>query len=385
MGALAEGRLSFDGVKAHVRRDDVLRLLQGLGAKTRAGRYACCPIHGDKNPSANVNECGIYCHVCARAYDVFDLWAHAYGTDAAGALQGVAGFIGIDGGSAEGGGIHGPRDLVPLWHTEPEPAGIEEDEALRRADIARFLRDAPLTRDVVQWCEGRGIRADIARLFGLRCTSTLTRYDGALPACLEKALEWGGVLIPCPPLRTGARGFCIEEGHVPAASLGVHSWRLRLYRPWQSGQKEVSLKGESQALIMPAAGICGGRPLVICEGGPDTLTMFQALTDARVSADVVGIPGSNWQPAWARVFERATAITVAVHEDLGKGDKLPMGIFKQALRSCGASMANAPAVLGSHDLNDALCAGDAHGVLSRVVDAVKALSTKERPMQADTH
>ncbi|HQM85919.1 MAG TPA: CHC2 zinc finger domain-containing protein [bacterium] len=53
-------------------KTDIPRLLQHLGVYF-VGRSACCPYHGDENPSATINENGIYCYVCEESFDSIDI------------------------------------------------------------------------------------------------------------------------------------------------------------------------------------------------------------------------------------------------------------------------------------------------------------------------
>ncbi|HHX21738.1 MAG TPA: hypothetical protein GX722_08100 [Clostridiales bacterium] len=82
MGYDKEDRRTGFDLFERCREISALQVAGWLGLKTeyRSGkRWACCPIHGERNPSLMFDKDGRWhCFGCGRGGDAVDLWSAVY-------------------------------------------------------------------------------------------------------------------------------------------------------------------------------------------------------------------------------------------------------------------------------------------------------------------
>lgn len=331
---------------------DMQRLLEGLSYKVEDRKTRCPnPNHVDRDPSATVNRFNVYCHVCDEAFDVFTIYARALGLSLPQAfpqvLQEVAEDLGLAGTGPQA--AQNRRRVLAVakeqraldrlkgnWH------GCSTEEHLRRAKLAHYLYETRLSKGCIEYLAGRGLKVAPAYTYGVRSIASLAGYDGDLPDGLSVWRGKDGLLIPCAPLRKG----------------DPWTWRVRPLPQYARLAKEEGLGGHKVSLIAPYGGIRGGRPLVVAEGGPDTLTLAELCGDA---ADVIGLAGGVVPAHAHHVFDGA-AVLLAMHVDEAKDGGLNSNALQKAAVAIGRARPSVVRVLpalGSRDYNDAYQEGDA--------------------------
>lgn len=351
--------LRADIVQASASAGLCVQLLREAGHKVSAGGAMRCIFpsrhrNGDRNASARAYGDGYKCHGCDAALSVFEVWAHVHNLNAATDYQRIAvdlcNRLGIDAGARADSLPRRPirRVKVAAPYTPspvaPLPVPSQPVREHMRA-LWAYLKASPLTDELGAWCESRGLSPVHAYASGVR-DSAFALADDCPPAARLRAWHWTrGALIPCAD-----------------PSGDVLGYRLRRFDAGD-GPKELATKSPPAWSRLPIASpaMIGSEHLVICEGGPDWLTLRERLRTSFPHADVIGLSGSHWRAEWSAYLQGRRLAVLAMHADEDDKGKLQVPKSAPAVASAcnalGVRLRTA-FVSGGRDWNDLLCAGD---------------------------
>jgi hypothetical protein len=236
------------------------------------------------------------------------------------------------------------------------------------ASIWRLVEHLELTRDAVAWLEGRSIDPQIAHALGCRdFHPVLEELASILNQASKEACQATGWRTregkPHDPVRwsrKGMTGWCgLAVPSWLASDEAPRSWRWRLYSPMDT-LKTYTLSKTSIGQRLPSGDqeLADARTLVVCEGEPDWLSIYDAAH--RLGLEEVGALGICSGKLEPQDIAHASPehVILAIHQDVETEQKERaskqkrkemLTTLKERFPSASIS---APRVYGHHDLND---------------------------------
>lgn len=373
--------LDFEDIKSILSPHKVLEHL-GIPAKRRGQKSTCPACRKDDGFSVFDNFNG-KCHrrSCAFVGDIFDIIGAFYSTDDKREQFNIAaGMAGIS--------THNISAEQQQRIQEAQDKRDREERARQRrqeaATLARpgimerlwhIVKEAPLSDQVKQWLEGRGIDPDHAYKLGVRDWSTRRRALQAFVGDLTDDQKRAAGLVNgegklWSPLYSGRPDVMIPCWHHGDAA--PWSWRRRLIKPTRDRKTLAQPSGDTghthKASVLGQRQAHGAAHIVVVEGEPDYLSATQLLQHV----DDVGVIGllTITHKQWDQLFDalpNAQRITLAVHHDRDKetNERKPLNEHKPSLdfanwlaetdRSFDVMLLDVP---GEPDLNDHHKEGD---------------------------
>ena len=324
------------------RRNPIEQVAAHLGIEIGRSHKARCPApnHPDESPSAHfyLKDGTFHCFGCGAHGDAIDLVMITQGMDKGEAITWLAQRAGMAPGQPAA-----PRPRPKPPPPKPAPVATEPHPLL-----AEFLsRARPLEGECLSYLEGRGIPADLAALFGIRCLPADAKVVTGFYRERDKAeIEAAGV---------GAF-YAFEKVGLPYLVFPYHQGGRVVYLKARClvTEEQATEAGIGQrfrntggTIPCPYNGDRLSDPQVyrvfVAEGEIDTLTL-----EAH-GYPAVGVPGAgNFREEWADPFAQ---VDVYLAMDPDQAGEAGMGKIAAAFADRGRAVRRLPLPAGQ-DVNE---------------------------------
>lgn len=373
-------RTTFEDIKSILSVQDVLDR-HGVPTKGRKKYRTTCPSCQSNDGfevNTTTNKVRCYRASCGFSGDIFDIIGVFHNTDDRreqfSIAAGMAGISTHNISAEQQQRIQEAQDRRDredrTRQRRQEAATLERPGIMERLwHIVKEVKEAPLSDQVKQWLEGRGIDPDHAYNLGVRDWSTRRRelqsFANNLTDDQKRAAglvnDDGKLWFPLYSDRPNVMIPCWHHG-----DAAPWSWRCRLINPFGNrkilAQPSGDIEKDHKASILGQRQAHGAAHIVVVEGEPDYLSATQLLQHV----DDVGVIGllTVADTRWSQLFDalpNAQKITLAIHHDRDKetNERKPLNEHNPSLsfaswltetnRSFDVVLLDVP---GNDDLND---------------------------------